>query len=103
MIPACCRAVVLCLLLAPSPVLFAQEQAISLVGRVAVASRPWLSEEDRQWLASRGPLRVGVALLDYPPLGMLDVNRFQGITADYLSLLFETPPWCVSFLPGRWR
>ncbi|WP_097302575.1 ATP-binding protein [Pseudomonas chlororaphis] len=100
MIPACCRAVVLCLLLAPSPVLFAQEQAISLVGRVAVASRPWLNEEDRQWLASRGPLTVGVALPDYPPLGMLDVNRFQGITADYLSLLFETPPMVRQF-PSR--
>ncbi|WP_053270028.1 ATP-binding protein [Pseudomonas chlororaphis] len=100
MIPACCRAVVLCLLLAPSPVLFAQEQAISLLGRVAVASRPWLNEEDRQWLASRGPLTVGVALPDDPPLGILDVNRFQGITADYLSLLFETPPVVRQF-PSR--
>ncbi|SFP84181.1 two-component system, NarL family, sensor histidine kinase EvgS [Pseudomonas sp. NFPP07] len=100
MIPACCRAVVLCLLLAPTSVLFAQEQAISLVGRVAVASRPWLKEEDRQWLANRGPLTVGVALPDYPPLGMLDINRFQGITADYLSLLFETPPVVRQF-PSR--
>ncbi|WP_025805305.1 ATP-binding protein [Pseudomonas chlororaphis] len=92
MIPACCRIVVLCLLLVPSPLLFAQESDISLIARVAVTSRPWLSEADRQWLASRGPLTIGVALPDYPPLGMLDVNRFQGITADYLALLFEVPP-----------
>ncbi|AZD97700.1 ATP-binding protein [Pseudomonas chlororaphis] len=92
MIPACCRIVVLCLLLAPSPLLLAQESDISLIARVAVTSRPWLSEADRQWLASRGPLTIGVALPDYPPLGMLDVNRFQGITADYLALLFEVPP-----------
>ncbi|PWY40148.1 ATP-binding protein [Pseudomonas sp. RW409] len=92
MIPACCRIVVLCLLLAPSPLLLAQESDISLIARVAVTSRPWLSEADRQWLASRGPLTIGVALPDYPPLGMLDVNRFQGITADYLALLFEIPP-----------
>ncbi|WP_028683131.1 ATP-binding protein [Pseudomonas chlororaphis] len=92
MIPACCRIVVLCLLLVPSPLLLAQESDISLIARVAVTSRPWLSEADRQWLASRGPLTIGVALPDYPPLGMLDVNRFQGITADYLALLFEVPP-----------
>ncbi|MGE7957817.1 ATP-binding protein [Pseudomonas sp. NPDC089530] len=92
MIPACCRAVVLCLLLAPAPLLFAQEQAISLVGRVAVSSRPWLSEEDRQWLASRGPLRVGATTPDYAPLEMLGGDRFQGIAADYLALLFEASP-----------
>ncbi|AIS14129.1 chemotaxis protein CheY [Pseudomonas chlororaphis subsp. aurantiaca] len=100
MISACCRAVILCLLLAPSPVLFAEEQAISLVGRVAVSSRPWLSAEDRQWLAGRGPLKVGLSVPDYPPLGMLDVNRFQGITADYLSLLFEPAPVVRQF-PSR--
>lgn len=103
MIPACCRIVVLCLLLAPSPLLLAQESEISLIARVAVTSRPWLSEADRQWLASRGPLTIGVALPDYPPLGMLDVNRFQGITADYLALLFEVPLTSVCLLPGRRR
>lgn len=103
MIPACCRMVALCLLLVLSPVLAAQEPDISLVARVAVTSRPWLSEVDRQWLASRGPLTIGVALPDYPPLGMLDVNRFQGVTADYLALLFEIPPRSVDSLPGRRR
>ncbi|MGY1446578.1 ATP-binding protein [Pseudomonas chlororaphis] len=100
MIPACCRMVALCLLLVLSPVLAAQEPDISLVARVAVTSRPWLSEVDRQWLASRGPLTIGVALPDYPPLGMLDVNRFQGVTADYLALLFEIPPKVRRF-PSR--
>lgn len=100
MIPACCRMVALCLLLVLSPALVAQEPDISLVSRVAVTSRPWLSEVDRQWLASRGPLTIGVALPDYPPLGMLDVNRFQGITADYLALLFEIPPKVRQF-PSR--
>nr|WP_256593468.1 transporter substrate-binding domain-containing protein [Pseudomonas sp. 09C 129] len=41
-----------------------------------------------------------MALPDYPPLGMLDVNRFQGITADYLALLFEIPPKVRQF-PSR--
>lgn len=90
MIAACCRAVVLCLLLAPAPLLFAEEPAISLVGRVAVSSRPWMSEEDRQWLASRGPLRVGVTTPDYSPLEIFDGDRFKGIAADYLALLFES-------------
>ncbi|WP_259699339.1 ATP-binding protein, partial [Pseudomonas chlororaphis] len=49
---------------------------------------------------SRGPLTIGVALPDYPPLGMLDVNRFQGVTADYLALLFEIPPKVRRF-PSR--
>ena len=43
---------------------------------------------------------MGVAVPDYPPLGMLDVNRFQGIVADYLFLLFETPPVLRQF-PSR--
>ncbi|WDH37095.1 transporter substrate-binding domain-containing protein [Pseudomonas chlororaphis] len=41
-----------------------------------------------------------MALPDYPPLGMLDVNRFQGVTADYLALLFEIPPKVRRF-PSR--
>ncbi|WDH49162.1 transporter substrate-binding domain-containing protein [Pseudomonas chlororaphis] len=41
-----------------------------------------------------------MALPDYPPLGMLDVNRFQGVTADYLALLFEIPPRVRQF-PSR--
>lgn len=49
------------------------------------------------------PTHDRVALPDYPPLGMLDVNRFQGVTADYLALLFEIPPESVSSLPGRRR
>lgn len=30
--------------------------------------------------------------LDYPPLSVLYGDRYQGITADYLSLMFERPP-----------
>jgi two-component system sensor histidine kinase EvgS len=47
-----------------------------------------LDDADRQWLARREKLRVGIAIADYEPIDITsDQNRYQGISADYLSLI----------------
>jgi two-component system sensor histidine kinase EvgS len=47
-----------------------------------------LDGTDRRWLSERGPLRVGIAIADYEPVDITsDRNRYQGISADYLSLV----------------
>jgi two-component system sensor histidine kinase EvgS len=47
-----------------------------------------LDGADRRWLDERGPLRVGIAIADYEPVDITsDRNRYQGISADYLSLV----------------
>ena len=47
-----------------------------------------LEGADQQWLEKRGVLRVGIAIADYEPVDITsDRNRYQGISADYLSLL----------------
>ncbi|MFS2160718.1 transporter substrate-binding domain-containing protein [Pseudomonas sp. Pseusp122] len=54
---------------------------------VTVAPLP-LEAEDRQWLDRREKLRVGIAIADYEPIDITsDQNRYQGISADYLSLI----------------
>ena len=43
---------------------------------------------DRDWLLERRTLRVGIAIADYEPIDITsDRNRYQGISADYLSLI----------------
>lgn len=47
-----------------------------------------LEAADRQWLDQRKVLRVGIAIADYEPVDITsDRNRYQGISADYLSLI----------------
>ncbi|WP_082341432.1 transporter substrate-binding domain-containing protein [Pseudomonas sp. P1.31] len=47
-----------------------------------------LSEADQRWLTDKRVLRIGVSLPDYPPLDIIANNRdYEGITADYASLL----------------
>ncbi|WP_397449527.1 transporter substrate-binding domain-containing protein [Pseudomonas sp. NA-150] len=47
-----------------------------------------LDPQDRQWLDQRGTLKVGIAIADYEPIDITsDRNRYQGISADYLSLI----------------
>ena len=47
-----------------------------------------LDAADRQWLASQGTLRVGIATVDYEPVDITtDRNNYQGLSADYLSIL----------------
>ncbi|AZC38133.1 ATP-binding protein [Pseudomonas chlororaphis] len=75
-----------------SPIFPAHAHDIALSGRMTASNHPWLDAKARQWLEGRGPLRVGVVLLDYPPLSVFYGDRYQGITADYLALMFERPP-----------
>ncbi|MGE7958789.1 ATP-binding protein [Pseudomonas sp. NPDC089530] len=45
---------------------------------------------ERQWLAGRGQLKAGISIDDYQPIDITrDRNRYQGISADYLSLVGE--------------
>ncbi|RMQ40012.1 Sensory box histidine kinase/response regulator [Pseudomonas cichorii] len=47
-----------------------------------------LDAAERQWLEQRKVLRVGIASADYEPIDITsDRNRYQGISADYLSLI----------------
>ena len=47
-----------------------------------------LGSDDRQWLDEHKVLRVGIAIADYEPIDITsDRNRYQGVSADYLSLI----------------
>ena len=47
-----------------------------------------LDKVEREWLADHGKLRVGISIADYEPIDITtDRNRYQGISADYLSLV----------------
>lgn len=47
-----------------------------------------LDAQERKWLDNREVLRVGVPIADYEPIDITtDRNRYQGISADYLSLV----------------
>ena len=47
-----------------------------------------IDEPERAWLQQRKTLRVGIAIADYEPIDLTsDRNRYQGISADYLSLI----------------
>ncbi|NBB08403.1 transporter substrate-binding domain-containing protein [Pseudomonas sp. SLFW] len=47
-----------------------------------------LEAAERQWLDQRQVLRVGIPIDDYEPVDITsDGNRYQGISADYLSLI----------------
>ena len=49
-----------------------------------------LAPAEQQWLATHPRLRVGIAIDDYQPIDITrDRNRYQGISADYLSLVGE--------------
>lgn len=47
-----------------------------------------LDAQDRQWLDQHKVIRVGIAIADYEPIDITsDRNRYQGISADYLSMV----------------
>lgn len=47
-----------------------------------------IDHSQRQWLEERGRLRVGISIGDYAPMDIANErNRYQGISADYLSLV----------------
>ncbi|WP_233281687.1 ATP-binding protein [Pseudomonas tructae] len=49
-----------------------------------------LTRAQQQWLGTARVLRVGISFADYEPVDItIDRNRYQGISADYLSLIVE--------------
>ena len=47
-----------------------------------------LAPAEQQWLAAHRTLKVGISIDDYQPIDITrDRNRYQGISADYLSLV----------------
>ena len=47
-----------------------------------------LNSAEKQWLHAHGVLRIGIAIADYEPIDITnDRNRYQGISADYLSIV----------------
>ncbi|WP_372237917.1 transporter substrate-binding domain-containing protein [Pseudomonas sp. LP_7_YM] len=47
-----------------------------------------LDDPDRKWLDEHAQLRVGISIADYEPIDITsDRNRYQGLSADYLSLI----------------
>ena len=47
-----------------------------------------LAPAQQQWLAAHRTLKVGISIDDYQPIDITrDRNRYQGISADYLSLV----------------
>lgn len=85
------------------PALWVVLLLVCLYGRVGNASEnlpfalsaPFLPQQplalgraDRQWLDARRVLRVGISVADHEPIDIAtDHNRYQGISADYLSLI----------------
>ncbi|HEJ1605821.1 TPA: transporter substrate-binding domain-containing protein [Pseudomonas aeruginosa] len=59
-------------------------------------TRPWLNVKDWQWLIAT-KLKVGIISPDHPPISIIQNNRYQGIAADYLSLLLPSPPEVKKF------
>ncbi len=54
---------------------------------ITLAPMP-LASPERQWLAGHRTLKVGISIDDYQPIDITrDRNRYQGISADYLSLV----------------
>lgn len=82
--------------LIPLP-LTAEPASFTLAPRISAAPNPWMHSPLYQALSARAQLTIGVALPDYPPFAILDGERLQGITADYLGLLFQHPVRVVSF------
>ena len=47
-----------------------------------------LDASEQQWLANHGTLRVGITIGDHEPVDITDdLNNYQGISADYLSIV----------------
>lgn len=76
-----------CILLAGSAIA-AQSLPFALVAPFAQLSPLPLSSTEQQWLERHGTLRVGVSLVDHEPIDITsDRNRYQGVSADYPSLI----------------
>ena len=63
-----------------------------------------LDAADQQWLANHGALRVGIALGDHEPVDITnDRNQYQGLSADYLSIVRDKLGATVEVLGFRKR
>jgi two-component system sensor histidine kinase EvgS len=60
-----------------------------VLGAPFLAQQPMALEElEREWLQQKKTLRVGISIDDYEPIDITsDRNRYQGVSADYLSLI----------------
>ncbi len=69
----------------------APSETYQLLGRSQVSEyAASLSEQDWSWLRSKGGLVLGASAPDYSPFGMTINGRdYEGLTADYASLLSE--------------
>ncbi|WKE67009.1 transporter substrate-binding domain-containing protein [Gallaecimonas kandeliae] len=78
----------LCLVLAPA---LAAAQVPRLLARAHFDAAPLaLSDGDRQWLAAKKQLLVGVAKPDIDPFEMLNTEgEYEGLTADVLGVVAE--------------
>ncbi|MFL1542882.1 transporter substrate-binding domain-containing protein [Pseudomonas sp. O39] len=68
------------------------QAAVSLPFKLVPAFIPLqplpLAPAEQQWLAAHPTLKVGISIDDYQPIDITrDRNRYQGISADYLSLV----------------
>ncbi|CRM52359.1 multi-sensor hybrid histidine kinase [Pseudomonas brenneri] len=60
----------------------------NLVPAFIALSPMTLAPAEQQWLARHRTLKVGISIDDYQPIDITrDRNRYQGISADYLSLV----------------
>ncbi|MFJ7795047.1 ATP-binding protein [Pseudomonas sp. NPDC096950] len=69
--------------------LMASAEPLTLLSRAADSNvAPTLSTAQRQWLANKGVVKVGVYLPDRPPLDMTSNQKdYEGLSADYLDVL----------------
>lgn len=83
------------------PAAAAQSLSFTLGAPFESSAALQLSDAERQWLDANAPLRVGIAIADNEPIDITtDGNRYQGVSADYLSLVshkLATPMQLVGF------
>lgn len=86
------------------PVMGASGTPFRLATRFVDIQPLQLDAPERQWLANHGTLRVGIAIGDYEPVDITDDrNNYQGISADYLSIVRDTLGVPVEVLGYRRR
>ena len=73
-----------------APAYAAQNLSFKLVPAFVDLDPLPLAPAEQRWLKSHRTLRVGISIDDYQPIDITrDRNRYQGISADYLSLVGE--------------
>lgn len=78
----------MCWLCLAQPAIGAPASTFSLATSIVDSTPLQLDAAEHQWLADRGTLRVGIAIGDYEPVDITDDhNNYQGLSADYLSIV----------------